>query len=123
MAGHMGRQYPSSLEGTDGIDSASSTGQPESQPMADGDRSRRRRPHRGTLRSPRVGEPWSGRQGNRQQRPGRHWDAHAHDVAEEGGLCRVLTGKTRAVRGYGLEYGMTCAVAVSRPTSTQMVRG
>ena len=68
MAGHMGRQYQSSLEGTDGIDSASSTGQPESQLMADGDRSRRRRPRRGTLRSPRVGEPWSGRQGNRQQR-------------------------------------------------------
>jgi hypothetical protein len=57
MAGHMGGQYPSSPEGTDGIDSASRTGQPESPPMADGDRSRRRRPYRGTLSGQHVGEP------------------------------------------------------------------
>jgi hypothetical protein len=57
MAGHMGGTYPSSPEVTDGIDGASSTGQPESQPMADEDRPRRRRSHRGTLRSQRVGEP------------------------------------------------------------------
>ena len=29
-----------------------------------------------------MGEPWSGRQGSRQQRPGRPWHTHAHDVAE-----------------------------------------
>jgi hypothetical protein len=46
-----------------------------------------------------MGEPWSGRQGSRQQRPGRPWHAHAHDVAAEAGLCRVITGKTRAVQG------------------------
>ena len=46
-----------------------------------------------------MGEPWSGRQGSRQQRPGRPWHTHAHDVAAEAGLCRVITGKTRAVQG------------------------
>jgi hypothetical protein len=33
-------------------------------------------------------------------RSGRH--EHAPEVAEEAGLCRVITGKKRAVRGYGL---------------------
>ena len=123
MAGHLGGTHPASPEGTDGSDGASRTGQPESPSMVDGDRPRGRRPQRGTFRRPRVGEPWSGRQGSRPQRRGGHRHAHAHDGAEDAGRCRVITGKTRAVWGYGLEDGMTCAAAVSGPTSARRVRG
>jgi hypothetical protein len=35
----------------------------------------------------------------------------------------VITGKKRAVQGYGMEYRMTCSAAVSGPTSARMVRG
>lgn len=39
---------------------------------------------------------------------------HAYDV---------ITGKKRAVRGFGMEDGMMCAVTVSCPASARMVRG
>jgi hypothetical protein len=67
--------------------------------MADGDRPRSRRQHRGPLRTQRMGEQCSGRQGSKQEWPGRPWHAQAHAVAEDAGRGRMITGKNSAGRG------------------------
>jgi hypothetical protein len=45
-----------------------------------------------------VGEPCNGRQGSKQEGPGRPWHAQAHAVAEDAGRGRGITGKNSAGR-------------------------
>jgi len=122
MAGHLGGTHSASPEGTDSIDGASRTGQPESPPMADGDRPRRRRPHRESS-GVRVWESRGAGGRGAGHRGLAGLGAHAPDGAEKAVRCRVLTGKTRAVWGHSLKDEMMCAAAVSGPTSARMVRG
>jgi hypothetical protein len=41
----------------------------------------------------------TGRQGSKQEGPGRLWHAQAHAVAEDAGRGRMITGKNSAERG------------------------
>jgi hypothetical protein len=107
------RPHPRELDDTEG---ASRTGQQESPTMADGDRPRRRRQHRGILRSQHVGEPCKA-DGRGTGNSGLAGLGTRMPMMESrtAGRCRVITGKTRAVQGSMAWNDMTCAVVSAAP--------